>query len=75
VKFGSRAIVCRKGKLLFPEIYFMTSLCHRYWEDEHHTKQTTRTDETDGKIWMCTGDEGIMDEEGYVRSMLFLFTS
>jgi hypothetical protein len=28
----------------------------------------------DGTLWMFTGDEGIMDEEGYLRSMyLFCF--
>jgi len=38
-----------------------------YWEDEEQTQQTTVVDETDGQIWMRTGDEGIMDEEGYLR--------
>jgi len=39
----------------------------RYWQDEEQTKQTTVIDEADGQIWMRTGDEGIMDEEGYLR--------
>jgi hypothetical protein len=28
----------------------------------------TRVDEEDGQVWMCTGDEAVMDEEGYVQS-------
>ena len=39
----------------------------------------TRVDEEDGQIWMCTGDEAVMDEEGYVQSEreanLFLYLS
>lgn len=37
-----------------------------YWENEAQTKAATRTDE-DGTVWMYTGDEAMMDEEGYVR--------
>ncbi|KAJ7234640.1 hypothetical protein B0H12DRAFT_1327657 [Mycena haematopus] len=37
-----------------------------YWGDEEQTKQVMRTDEN-GTLWMHTGDEGIMDEEGYLR--------
>lgn len=41
----------------------------RYWEDEDQTKKVMRPDPEDGSIvWMHTGDEGIMDEEGYLRS-------
>ncbi|KAL0948787.1 hypothetical protein HGRIS_008917 [Hohenbuehelia grisea] len=36
-----------------------------YWEDEAQTKQVMRYE--DGTLWMYTGDEGIMDEEGYLR--------
>ena len=28
----------------------------------------TQVDEEDGQVWMCTGDEAVMDEEGYVQS-------
>jgi acyl-CoA synthetase (AMP-forming)/AMP-acid ligase II len=42
-------------------------LFDRYWQDEEQTKQATVIDETDGKVWMRTGDEGIMDEEGYLQ--------
>ncbi|RDB30266.1 putative acyl-CoA synthetase YngI [Hypsizygus marmoreus] len=37
-----------------------------YWEDEKHTKAAMKKDEA-GTVWMHTGDEGIMDEEGYLR--------
>ena len=40
----------------------------RYWQDEEQTKAVTRIDEEDGQPWMCTGDKGVMDDEGYVRS-------
>ncbi|KAF9779006.1 acetyl-CoA synthetase-like protein [Thelephora terrestris] len=38
-----------------------------YWQDEEQTKAVTRVDEEDGQVWMCTGDEAVMDEEGYVK--------
>ncbi|KAJ7637134.1 hypothetical protein FB45DRAFT_789374 [Roridomyces roridus] len=38
-----------------------------YWGDEEQTRQVMRTDPVDGTLWMHTGDEGIMDEEGYLR--------
>jgi hypothetical protein len=28
----------------------------------------TRIDEEDGQVWMCTGDQAVMDEDGYVQS-------
>ncbi|KAJ7336305.1 hypothetical protein DFH08DRAFT_878382 [Mycena albidolilacea] len=37
-----------------------------YWENEEQTRQVMRTDEN-GTLWMHTGDEGIMDDEGYLR--------
>ncbi|KAJ7695457.1 acyl-CoA synthetase [Mycena rosella] len=36
-----------------------------YWGDEEQTRQVMRTE--DGTLWMHTGDEGILDEEGYLR--------
>ena len=41
----------------------------RYWEDPEQTASVMRRDE-DGTLWMHTGDEGIMDDEGYLRSEL-----
>jgi long-subunit acyl-CoA synthetase (AMP-forming) len=41
-------------------------LC-RYWNEEIQTRQVMKKDE-EGTLWMSTGDEGIMDEEGYLRS-------
>ncbi|KAJ2918969.1 hypothetical protein MD484_g1453, partial [Candolleomyces efflorescens] len=37
-----------------------------YWQDEIHTQQAMKKDEK-GTLWMHTGDEAVMDEEGYVR--------
>ncbi|KII91201.1 hypothetical protein PLICRDRAFT_173092 [Plicaturopsis crispa FD-325 SS-3] len=36
-----------------------------YWQDEEHTKESMRKE--GDTVWMYTGDEGIMDEEGYLR--------
>lgn len=37
-----------------------------YWDDEARTKEAIRPDE-EGTLWMYTGDEASMDENGYVR--------
>lgn len=41
----------------------------RYWNDEEQTRSVMKTD-ANGTLWMHTGDEGIMDEEGYLRGKL-----
>ncbi|KAG2091841.1 uncharacterized protein F5147DRAFT_437211 [Suillus discolor] len=39
-----------------------------YWEDEEQTQKAMRADPNDPSIiWMHSGDEGIMDEEGYLK--------
>ena len=38
-----------------------------YWNDEEQTNSVMKCD-AEGTLWMHTGDEGIMDEEGYLRS-------
>lgn len=41
----------------------------RYWENEDQTKKVMRPDpEDESVVWMHTGDEGMIDEEGYLRS-------
>jgi len=37
-----------------------------YWGDEERTNEVRVTDD-EGKVWMHTGDEALMDEEGYVK--------
>lgn len=37
-----------------------------YWGDEEQTKAAMKEDEN-GTLWMHSGDEGVMDEEGYLR--------
>ncbi|KAJ7151137.1 hypothetical protein C8R46DRAFT_1358051 [Mycena filopes] len=38
-----------------------------YWGDEAQTREVMRADPVDGTLWMHTGDEGVLDEEGYLR--------
>lgn len=42
------------------------SLQKGYWNDVEKTKEVMIPDET-GKVWMHTGDEAVIDEEGYVK--------
>ncbi|KAI0761447.1 acyl-CoA synthetase [Irpex lacteus] len=42
------------------------SLQKGYWEDPEQTAAVMKWDE-DGTLWMYTGDEAIMDEEGYLQ--------
>ncbi|PCH44870.1 acetyl-CoA synthetase-like protein [Wolfiporia cocos MD-104 SS10] len=37
-----------------------------YWEDEEQTAKVMRKD-SDGTLWMYTGDEGVLDREGYLK--------
>ncbi|KAL1753680.1 hypothetical protein FB107DRAFT_292248 [Schizophyllum commune] len=37
-----------------------------YWNDDAQTQAVMKQDEN-GTLWMHTGDEGIMDEDGYLR--------
>ncbi|CBY02075.1 hypothetical protein IAQ61_006660 [Plenodomus lingam] len=37
-----------------------------YWSDEARTKEVLRPD-PDGRLWMHTGDEASLDEQGYIK--------
>ncbi|TFK41613.1 hypothetical protein BDQ12DRAFT_678249 [Crucibulum laeve] len=56
VPVGTSGEVCVAGYLLQKG----------YWGDEAQTKAVMKKDE-EGTLWMHTGDEGIMDEEGYLK--------
>ncbi|EGO29430.1 hypothetical protein SERLADRAFT_412932 [Serpula lacrymans var. lacrymans S7.9] len=51
------------------EIYVSGYLVQKgYWKDPEQTNRVMHGDTKDkGTIWMSTGDEGIMDEEGFLR--------
>lgn len=44
----------------------MSGSLRRYWEDRKQTERVMRRD-ADGTLWMHSGDEGVMDEEGYLK--------
>ncbi|TFY59061.1 hypothetical protein EVJ58_g6018 [Rhodofomes roseus] len=49
------------------EILVSGYLVHKgYWEDEQQSEKAIVRD-PEGVAWMSTGDEGIMDEEGYLK--------
>lgn len=68
---GKRVSCAERVGFFLSRTMFIWLISRSYWQDDEQTKQVTRVDEADGMIWMCTGDEGIMDEEGYVRSTFF----
>ncbi|KAI0714224.1 acyl-CoA synthetase [Fomitopsis betulina] len=49
------------------EILVSGYLLHKgYWDDEEQTAKSTVRD-AEGTLWVCTGDEGILDEDGYLK--------
>lgn len=60
VRIGGISVVFWQSKIL-------TLVVERYWKDERHTNEAMKRDEN-GTLWMHTGDEAVMDAEGYVRS-------
>lgn len=53
---GTRGHICTSGY----------GLQQGYWKDEAQTAQAMRAD-ADGVVWMYTGDEGFLDEAGYMH--------
>lgn len=41
---------------------------YRYWEDEEQTKMVMQKDPSSAEVWMHTGDQAMMDTEGYLKS-------
>ncbi|KZV72076.1 acetyl-CoA synthetase-like protein [Peniophora sp. CONT] len=56
VPVGVRGELCTAGYLLQKG----------YWGDPEHTAQVMRHD-SEGTLWMHTGDEAVLDSEGYLR--------
>ncbi|EIN08864.1 acetyl-CoA synthetase-like protein [Punctularia strigosozonata HHB-11173 SS5] len=59
---GNVVPIGKPGELLVAGYLLQT----QYWGDEEQTRRVMKRDE-EGTLWMHTGDEGIMDEEGYLR--------
>ena len=53
------AISCKKVSLSIPKLIV------GYWDDEEKSKESMVRD-SEGRLWMRTGDEGSMDTEGYL---------
>lgn len=53
---GTRGHICTSGY----------GLQQGYWKDEAQTAQAMRSD-ADGVVWMYTGDEGFLDQAGYMH--------
>lgn len=47
-------------------------LARRYWNDEARTREAMPRD-SEGTLWMRSGDVGIMDEDGYLISKITLY--
>ena len=57
---------------VYARLGYTADQANRYWNDDAQTQAVMKQDEN-GTLWMHTGDEGIMDEDGYLRSE-FLFS-
>lgn len=74
VPVGEPGELCVAGYLLqagyVPRLALLPSLAHTwsrsYWRDPEQTAQVMRRDAS-GTLWMHTGDEAILDADGYLR--------
>jgi hypothetical protein len=62
----------QKGWALQLPTFSLTDLYwERYWGDREQTELAMREDEK-GRLWMHTGDQATLDNDGYLRSALYL---
>jgi len=66
-------IFFRKGAFLAWIRGLFNRVCDRYFRDEEQTAKVMKRD-PEGELWMHTGDEGVLDEQGYLRSAFHLLS-
>lgn len=52
-------------------MFLFNILVRRYWNDEERTREAMPRD-SEGTLWMRSGDIGVMDEDGYMTSEVTL---
>jgi hypothetical protein len=61
------AIYCKKGTYCDSAFPSLTNcVVVSYWDDKEQTDSVMRKDEN-GTLWMHTGDEAMLDSDGYLR--------